>query len=222
MKRLVVALAVWLACAGPASAQHEDERYVPETDPLGAREARPLAGHQVRPADALGAVQPVGHRRVVVDLRRGRGLVQAEPGRLHRVQAALRRPEDDLQPGEVRSGAGGRSAARDAGHEVRRLHDEAPRRLLDVRHEVHRLQGHVAATARSTPTRRPTSPRRSSTRSARRGSSSAPTSPSPTGTARTTGGRTSPRPTATSTTTRRAIPSAGRRSWSSRTTRCWS
>ena len=33
MKRLVVALAVWLACAGAASAQHEDERYVPETDP---------------------------------------------------------------------------------------------------------------------------------------------------------------------------------------------
>ncbi len=33
MKRLVVALAVWLVCAGPASAQHEDERYVPETDP---------------------------------------------------------------------------------------------------------------------------------------------------------------------------------------------
>ena len=33
MKRIIVALAVWLACAGAAAAQHEDERYVPETDP---------------------------------------------------------------------------------------------------------------------------------------------------------------------------------------------
>jgi alpha-L-fucosidase len=34
MKSIIVALAVWLACAGSASAQHEDERYVPEPDPL--------------------------------------------------------------------------------------------------------------------------------------------------------------------------------------------
>jgi alpha-L-fucosidase len=34
MSRLLVALALSLACAGAASAQHEDERYVPETDPL--------------------------------------------------------------------------------------------------------------------------------------------------------------------------------------------
>jgi alpha-L-fucosidase len=33
MNRLIVAFAVWLACAGTASAQHEDERYVAETDP---------------------------------------------------------------------------------------------------------------------------------------------------------------------------------------------
>ena len=33
MKRIIVALAVWSACAGAAVAQHEDERYVPETDP---------------------------------------------------------------------------------------------------------------------------------------------------------------------------------------------
>jgi alpha-L-fucosidase len=33
MNRLIVAFAVWLACAGAASAQYEDERYVPETDP---------------------------------------------------------------------------------------------------------------------------------------------------------------------------------------------
>jgi alpha-L-fucosidase len=33
MKHIYVALAVWLACAGAAAAQHEDERYVPETDP---------------------------------------------------------------------------------------------------------------------------------------------------------------------------------------------
>ncbi|MBP1603505.1 MAG: alpha-L-fucosidase, partial [Acidobacteria bacterium] len=33
MKRIIVALAVWSACAGAAAAQHEDERYVPETDP---------------------------------------------------------------------------------------------------------------------------------------------------------------------------------------------
>ncbi len=33
MHKIIVALAVWLACAGAASAQHEDERYVPETDP---------------------------------------------------------------------------------------------------------------------------------------------------------------------------------------------
>ena len=33
MKTLITALAVWLACAGAASAQPEDERYVPETDP---------------------------------------------------------------------------------------------------------------------------------------------------------------------------------------------
>ena len=34
MHKIMVALALWLACAGAASAQHEDERYVPETDPL--------------------------------------------------------------------------------------------------------------------------------------------------------------------------------------------
>jgi len=33
MNRLIVAFAVWLACAGAAFAQDEDERYVPETDP---------------------------------------------------------------------------------------------------------------------------------------------------------------------------------------------
>jgi len=33
MKSILVALAACLACAGVAAAQHEDERYVPETDP---------------------------------------------------------------------------------------------------------------------------------------------------------------------------------------------
>ena len=33
MTRLIAVLAVWLACAGAAAAQPEDERYVPETDP---------------------------------------------------------------------------------------------------------------------------------------------------------------------------------------------
>ena len=33
MKPIYVALVIWLACAGSAAAQHEDERYVPETDP---------------------------------------------------------------------------------------------------------------------------------------------------------------------------------------------
>jgi alpha-L-fucosidase len=33
MTKFIVAIAAWLACAGAASAQHEDERYVPETDP---------------------------------------------------------------------------------------------------------------------------------------------------------------------------------------------
>ena len=33
MKPIDVALVIWLACAGSAAAQHEYERYVPETDP---------------------------------------------------------------------------------------------------------------------------------------------------------------------------------------------
>ena len=33
MNRVLVALTVWLACAGAAFAQHDDERYVAETDP---------------------------------------------------------------------------------------------------------------------------------------------------------------------------------------------
>ncbi len=184
----------------------------------GPRQARAVAGPQVRPADALGPVQPVGRRRIVVDLRRGRGLVPAEPVGLHRVQAALRGAEDDVQPGEVRSGAVGESRARGR-HEVRGVHHQAPRRLLDVRHEVHRLQGDISSSPRSAPTRGPTSRRRSSTRSARTGSGSARTSRSRTGTTRTTGGRTSPRPIATSTTTPRSTRSAGRRSPTSPTTR---
>ena len=89
------------------------------------------------------------------------------------------------------------AAAKERRHALRRLHDQAPRRLLHVRHAGDRLQGHRPGLPLQHESAERTSPERSSMPSARRASASAPTSRSPTGTAPTTGGPTSRRSTAT-------------------------
>ena len=133
-------------------------------------------------------------------------------------KTAYEKLQTTFNPGEVRSGALGEGRAR-RGHALRRVHDEASRRLQHVRHAPDGLPHHVAEDAVLDQSRAPTSPRASSTPSARRASRSARTSRSPTGTAPTTGGRTSRRPIAIRTTTSRSIPTAGRGSWRSRTRR---
>ena len=100
-----------------------------------------VPGPEVRLHDALGRLQPVGLHRVVAAGRGGQvgaagrsaGLDRARQG--HRsLQARLLAPAQDLQPAvkfdpaQVGRGRQGRR------HEVRRLHHQAPRRLLHVRH----------------------------------------------------------------------------------------
>ena len=69
-------------------------------------------------------------------------------------KTALRSPAQDLQPGEVRSGrVGGRGQGRR--HALRRPYDQAPRRLLHVRHEADGLPHHRARTSPSPTTPRP-------------------------------------------------------------------
>ena len=50
-------------------AQEHEERYVPETDPLVLQKLEAVAGSEIRAADALGPLQPVGNCRIMVDLR---------------------------------------------------------------------------------------------------------------------------------------------------------
>ena len=87
-------------------------------------------------------IQPVGLHRVVAagrggplgPARRPQAVDRAEQG-FRTVFSRLPRAEHDLQPAAVRSTAmgGGRQERR---HEVRRLHHQAPRRLLHVRHQA--------------------------------------------------------------------------------------
>ena len=67
-------------------------------------EARMVPGPEVRADDALGPLQPVGRGRILEHLLRGRALVPPQHPRLRRVQAPLRGPAQDLQPGQVRPG----------------------------------------------------------------------------------------------------------------------
>ena len=97
---LAFATAVLLGSAGPALAQHEDERYVPETDPLVLAKLEQWQDLKFGLLMHWGAVQPVGHRRVVVDLRRGRGLVPAaDPHDYIEYKRDYEKLQDHLQPG---------------------------------------------------------------------------------------------------------------------------
>ena len=85
------------------------------------------------------------------------------------VQEGVRGAADDVQSGEVRSGALG-EGGEGRRHAVRRVHDEASRRLQHVRHAARPTTGSRHRRRRSRPTRAPTSRAASSTRFARRAS----------------------------------------------------
>ena len=108
--------------------------------------ARLVPGPQIRPDDALGPLQPMGSRRILVHLLRGRALVPPEHPGLRRVQAPVRGPAEDLQPDQIRPGRMG--AGRQAGrHAVRRVHNQASRRIRHVRHRANRVPDHGARRA---------------------------------------------------------------------------
>ena len=88
-----------------------------------------------------GVVRAVGHRRVLDALLRGPALVRPRRRELRRLRSRVRRPDHDLRPDRARPRALGR-CGRARGHEVRRLHDQAPRRLQPVGHRADRLLRH--------------------------------------------------------------------------------
>ena len=111
-----------------------------------------LAGPQVRYHPPLGRLFRARHGRIVADHVRGLDHARHHP-HLRRRETLVLGPQSRLQPHAVRPRAVGTCLPRSR-YEVCRLHHQAPRRLLPLRHPHHRLQSHQQRLQRQSPRRR--------------------------------------------------------------------
>ena len=122
----------------------------PGSDPVGFRGPGPRDRRPARRPHAVVARGPLRHVHPLGPLRRPGRRVEGQDrttasGSANSAQIPVAEYDKfaaPVQPGQVRRRRSGSRMAKDAGHEVHRHHQQAPRRLLPVRLEAHRLRRH--------------------------------------------------------------------------------